>query len=342
VTGGPAGGRPAAGGPVSGVIDAHHHLWDPATRRHAWLDELPTLRRAFGPTEFGALAARHGVTGSVLVQVLADTAETEEFLALAAAGPLIAGVVGWADLADPGIAGELARLRARPGGDRLAGIRHLVQSEPDPDWLRRPAVRRGLRAVGAAGLAYDLLVRPAQLPAAVAVVSALPEVRFVVDHGGKPDIAAGQWEPWATLTAELAGRPNVWCKLSGLVTEAGDGWQPGQIARYAGWLLDRFGPGRLMFGSDWPVCTLAADYGQVQDLALAAVAGLTPAERDAVLAGNAVRCYELAPPAATAPAGGPAGGPAGEPPAGSPAGDSPAGGPATAPPGTGGPAVGGK
>ncbi len=125
------------------IIDAHHHLWDPAARRHEWLDALPRLRRAFGITEYGRLAAAHGVTASVLVQVLADTSETEEFLALAAAEPLIAGVVGWADLTAPGIAGELARLRGLPGGDRLAGLRHLVQSEPDPHWLARPRCAAG-------------------------------------------------------------------------------------------------------------------------------------------------------------------------------------------------------
>ena len=280
---------------MTAIIDAHHHLWDPAARRHEWLDGQPRLRRAFGISEFGRLATAHGVTASVLVQVLADTAETEEFLALAAAQPLIAGVVGWADLTAPGIAGELARLRELPGGDRLAGLRHLVQSEPDPQWLARPAVRRGLRAVADAGLAFDLLIRPAQLPAAIEAVSALEGVRFVLDHGAKPPIAAARREPWATMIGELAARPNVSCKLSGLVTEAGDGWQPAQVTPYAAWLLDCFGPDRLMFGSDWPVCLLAAEYAQVLDLALAATAGLSRAGRDAVLAGNAARAYGLPP-----------------------------------------------
>jgi L-fuconolactonase len=160
------------------IIDAHHHLWDPVTRRHAWLDPLPALRRPFTIGEFTGLAAARGVTGSILVQVLPSAAETAEFLALsgsgtgtlvagAAAGTLVAGVVGWADLTAPDVADQVARLRALPGGDRLAGSRHLVQDEPDPDWLDRPDVRRGLRALGEAGLVYDLLVRPAQLPAAI-------------------------------------------------------------------------------------------------------------------------------------------------------------------------------
>ncbi len=275
------------------VVDAHHHLWDPGTRRHAWLDELPPLRRPFRIGDFSQLAAAHSVTASVLVQVLASAAETGEFLALAARTPLLAGVVGWADLTAPGVAAELTRLRGLPGGDRLAGLRHLVQDEPDPDWLSRPDVRRGLRAVGDAGLVYDLLVRPGQLPAAIAVVRDLDSVRFVLDHGAKPDIAHGQAEPWSTLIGELAAAPNVSCKLSGLVTEAGPGWTAAQITPYADRLLACFGPGRLMFGSDWPVCTLAAGYGDVLGLAETVLARLSPAERDAVLAGTAASWYGL-------------------------------------------------
>jgi L-fuconolactonase len=276
------------------IVDAHHHLWDPGARRHTWLDALPQLRRPFGIPEFAQLATAHSVTASVLVQVLASTAETEEFLALAGRTPLLAGVVGWADLAAPGIADELARLRQLPGGGYLAGIRHLVQDEPDPDWLSRPDVRRGLRAVGDAGLAYDLLIRPGQLPAAVAAVRGLEGVRFVLDHGAKPDIAHGQAEPWSTLIGELATAPNISCKLSGLVTEAGPGWTPAQITPYVHRLLDCFGPARLMFGSDWPVCTLAAGYGDVLQLAVSTLQGrLSRAELDGVLAGTAVQWYRL-------------------------------------------------
>jgi len=276
------------------IIDAHHHLWDPGARRHTWLDALPQLRRPFGIQEFSQLAAENSVTASVLVQVLAAGPETEDFLALAAATPLVAGVVGWADLTDPGIGGELARLRQLPGGDRLVGIRHLIQDEADPDWLGRLDVRRGLRLVGGAGLAYDLLIRPGQLPAAIAAVRDLEDLRFVLDHGAKPDIAHGQREPWSSLIGELAAAPNVSCKLSGLVTEAGPGWQPAQITPYANRLLDCFGPGRLMFGSDWPVCTLAAGYGDVLRLAVTALAGrLSQAELTGVLAGNAARIYRL-------------------------------------------------
>ena len=276
------------------IIDAHHHLWDPGVRRHAWLDTLPSLRRPFGLDDFAPLAREHGVTASVLVQVLPSVAETGEFLAVAASGGLVAGVVGWADLTAPDVADQIARLRELPGGDRLAGLRHLVQDEPDPDWLDRAEVRRGLRALAGAGLAYDLLVRPAQLPAAIRVARDLPGGRFVLDHGGKPDIARGQYEPWASLVGELAACPNVAGKLSGLVTEAGPHWSAAQISPYASHLIDSFGPGRLMVGSDWPVCTLAASYAEVLDLAVSLLSSrLGAADVAAVLAGNAQAIYRL-------------------------------------------------
>jgi L-fuconolactonase len=155
-------------------------------------------------------------------------------------------------------------------------------------------VRRGLGAVGAAGLTYDLLVRPAQLPAALAVTGDLGDVRFVLDHGAKPDIASGGLEPWASLIGDLAARPNVYCKVSGLVTEAGPDWRPAQIAPYVDHLLDCFGPGRLIFGSDWPVCTLAAGYGEVLALVRDTLGSrLGPAQIDAVFAANAVAAYQL-------------------------------------------------
>jgi L-fuconolactonase len=306
------------------IIDAHHHVWDPATRRHGWLDGLPRLRRRFGPDDFRRAAAAQGVTASVLVQVLADPAETEEFLAIAgASGPggdvagpgaggpgagepearepgavSVAGVVGWVDLSGPDVAAEIARLRTLPGGPRLVGIRHLVQDESDPAWLDRPEVRHGLRAAGDAGLVYDLLIRPPQLPAALRVTAALDGVRFVLDHAAKPPIAAGVLQPWAAQIAELAARPNVACKVSGLVTEAAPGWRPDQLAPYVDVLVTSFGPDRLMFGSDWPVCLLAATYDEVTGLARDLLSRhLSPAELDLVFAATARSVYSLALPA---------------------------------------------
>jgi L-fuconolactonase len=291
------------------IVDAHHHVWDPAGRRHAWLDALPALRRRFDLSDFRQAAGAQGVTASVLVQALADVAETEEFLAAAAASGesgedeggegaavTVAGVIGWVDLEGPDVGGEIARLRELPGGGKLAGIRHLVQDEPDPGWLDRSAVRRGLRAVGAAGLVYDLLIRPGQLPAALRLTADLDSVAFVLDHAAKPQIAAGRLQPWAARMAQLGARPNVACKVSGLVTEAGPGWRSAQFTRYAEVIMASFGPDRLMFGSDWPVCTLAATYGQVLSLARALLSGqLSPAECDAIFGGTARSVYSLRP-----------------------------------------------
>jgi len=292
------------------IVDTHHHIWDPAARRHAWLDGLPGLRRRFGLTDYAAAAAG-SVTASVLVQVLASTEETEEFLALAAgsvkstAVPAVAGVVGWVDLTRGDVREEIGRLRELPGGDRLVGLRHLVQDEDSPEWLDRPEVRRGLRAAGDAGLPFDLLIRPPQLPAALRVTADLDSVAFVLDHGAKPAIAGGRAEPWSRLVGELAARPNVTCKLSGLVTEAGPGWTTDMITPYVDRLLDCFGPGRLMFGSDWPVCTMVASLGEVIALARTTLERrLGPAELDTVFRSNAIATYRLRFPGPDGEAGG--------------------------------------
>jgi L-fuconolactonase len=280
------------------VVDAHHHLWDPGVREYPWMagPALAPIRRPFTVEDLRRETAAAGVAHTVAVQAVGDLGETEELLAAAAAsGGLVAGVVGWVDLTAADVAGVLERLRAAPGGERLVGVRHQVQDEADPAWLGRADVRRGLRAVARAGLAYDLLVLVPQLPAARAAVAALPDARFVLDHAAKPAIAAGELEPWAGELAALARLPNVACKLSGLVTEARwDDWDADRIRPYADHVLGVFGPQRVMFGSDWPVCRLAASYGQVRELAEALVAGLSPAEREAVFHHTAAGAYRLA------------------------------------------------
>ncbi len=280
-------------------IDAHHHVWDLTLRPHSWLDapEMATVRRTFALDDLAPEAAAAGVTRTVLVQVLPDPTETREFLALAAGSDLVAGVVGWADLTrGPRLAEELAALRAGPGGDLLVGIRHLVQGEDDPDWLRRPDVRAGLAAVADAGLVYDLLVLPHQLPAAIDTARSLPGLVLVLDHLAKPPIATGRLDPWRALVTELAAEPNVHCKLSGMVTEADRlRWTPDDLRPYADTVLDAFGPDRTMFGSDWPVCLLAGTYEQVADAAASLTAQLSPTERHAVFAATAERAYRLRP-----------------------------------------------
>jgi L-fuconolactonase len=296
----------------AGRVDAHHHLWDPAVREQDWIDDrMMRIRRAFGPSDLAAAVEGLGVRRTVVVQSLAVAAETPELLAVAAGSDLVAGVVGWVDLTGPDVADHLAELGEHAGGSRLVGVRHLVQGEPDPRWLCRPDVRRGLAAVAAAGLTYDLLVRPHQLPAAVQTVRSLPELPFVLDHLAKPPIAAGTLDPWAGLLRQLAAEPNASCKLSGLVTEADwTKWTVADLRPFADTALDAFGPERVMFGSDWPVCLLAAvAYTDVVAAAEQLTGGLSAADRDAVFGGTAQRVYRLRPPAAgrrpgAAPAGG--------------------------------------
>ncbi|HSX98177.1 MAG TPA: amidohydrolase family protein, partial [Streptomyces sp.] len=251
-------------------------------------------RRDFTVEDLAPEARAAGVDRTVLVQTITVPEETPEFLALAADSDLVAGVVGWTDLTSPDVAAVLDGLRQGPGGEHLVGIRHQVQGEPDPRWLVRPDVLRGLAAVADAGLVYDLLVKPHQLPAAVEAASRLPQLTFVLDHAAKPPVASGELRPWAGETRRLAALPNTVCKLSGLVTEADwKTWSVGDLRPYADTVLDAFGPHRLMFGSDWPVCRLASDYREVLDTAEALLSGLGPAEHREVFAGTAVRVYGL-------------------------------------------------
>jgi len=248
------------------VVDAHHHLWDPAQRDYPWMgDELAAIRKRFDAGDLKPLLDANGIDRTVVVQTVSSLEETHEFLQAAADNEFIAGVVGWVDLTDPSVGKTLADLRRREGGSFLVAIRHQVHDEPDPEWLLQDNVQRGIAEVGEAGLVYDVLVRTRELPAALETVRRHPRVRFVVDHAAKPRIAAGSWDKaWETALAPLADHANVTCKLSGLVTEADwNAWTPGQLEPYVKRVLDWFGPERCMFGSDWPVCLLAAPYGDV-------------------------------------------------------------------------------
>jgi L-fuconolactonase len=282
--------------PHADVVDAHHHFWDLSVRDQDWITgpALAPLRRDFTLADLEPEARAVGVTATVLVQTIGVAEETPEFLAVAKGSDLVAGVVGWTDLTAPDVADTLAALRALPGGDRLVGIRHQVQGEPDPEWLLRADVRRGLAAVAEAGLAYDLVVVASQLPAAAKAAELLPGLTFVLDHLGKPPIASGAIQPWADHVAALAARPNTVCKLSGMVTEAAwDSWTPNGLRPYADTVLDAFGPARLMFGSDWPVSRLAASYAEVLDAARTVTDGLSESERNQVFATTARRVYGL-------------------------------------------------
>jgi L-fucono-1,5-lactonase len=278
------------------IVDAHHHVWDLGVRDQDWITgpALAPLRRDFLLDDYRRLAGAHGVSASVVVQTVTVPGETPELLAQAAASDLIAGVVGWTDLTAPGIADRIAALTELPGGPKLVGLRHQVQSEPDPDWLTRPDVLRGLAAVARAGLVYDLVITSGQLGQAARAAVAVPDLQFVLDHLGKPSIASGRTEPWAQDLRALAALPNTSAKLSGLVTEADwHRWQVADLRPYAEVALDAFGPARLMFGSDWPVCTLAASYPDVLAAARDLTGQLSPAEREVLFAGTATSVYGL-------------------------------------------------
>jgi len=247
------------------IVDAHHHFWDPERRAYPWMTgpELDPIRRPFGPGELRPLLVDNGVDRTILVQTVSSVAETQEFLETAAASEFVGGVVGWVDLASETVADTIATLV----GDLLVGIRHQVHDEPDPEWLLRDDVQRGVAAVGEAGLVYDLLVRTRELPAALEIVRRQRDTRFVIDHAAKPRIAGGAWDAeWERALAPFSDRPNVTCKLSGLVTEADwRSWTPEQLEPYIRRVVGWFGRERCMFGSDWPVCLLAASYAAVMD-----------------------------------------------------------------------------
>jgi L-fuconolactonase len=278
------------------VVDAHQHFWDPTRRDYPWMtDEHAAIRRHFGPEDLRPLLAPNGVDWTIVVQTIPSLDETHEFLQIAADTEFVAGVIGWVDLESSSVAKTLSRLRAEPGGNYLVGIRHQVHDERDGTWLMRKHVVRGIEAVGEAGLVYELLVRTRELPAALDVVSRLPEVRFVIDHIAKPRIAAGPVDPdWEMAMAPFSSCPNVVCKLSGMVTEASvSDWKPDDLVPYIRKGLGWFGADRCIFGTDWPVCLLAASYGQVVDALRYAVSDLKPADQEAIFGGNAIREYGL-------------------------------------------------
>ncbi|WP_380174293.1 amidohydrolase family protein [Kineococcus sp. DHX-1] len=264
------------------IVDAHHHLWDPSRREYPWMP--PALAAPFTTDDLRQETALAGVDRTVLVQTVSSAAETAEFCATAAASEgLIAGVVGWVDHTRD-VPTQLVGLAH---AEFLRGVRHQVEDEPDPDWLRRPDVVAAVRS--ARGLVVDLLVRFDQLPAAVALLDAVPDGEFVLDHGAKPPVGTDGFEPWRAGTAELARRENVVCKLSGLFTLD----HQELLGPAVDHLFTVFGPDRLVFGTDWPVSTLALDYPAVVARTRALLDAFSDDERSAVLAGNAVRTYRL-------------------------------------------------
>jgi len=271
------------------MLDSHLHLWDLAVRDQAWIPAGSPIRRSFGVRDLRSALAGTPVDGVILVQVINDADETADFIDCARNVDIVRGVVGWADLTSPDFAAALSVLTST---GHLAGIRHQALAEADPaGWLRSPGVRRSLAVLDAAGLPFDLMIRPAHFPAARAAARDHPGLQFVLDHLGKPPIAAGELEPWAAGLRALAAAPNVACKLSGLQTIASPKATYPELAPYLDIALEAFGPSRLIFGSDWPVSSQAAPYARVCEVAQAACSALSAGERAAVLAGNARAIY---------------------------------------------------
>jgi L-fuconolactonase len=277
---------------VNAIIDAHQHYWEVGRFDYGWDRQgLPALDRDFLPADLEPQLEAAHVARTILVQVLHTADETEWMLALAGAHSSIAGVVGWVDLTqDPEtVAGDLEALRRDP---RLVGIRHLVHEEADDDWLVRDDVLRGLSVLEAMDVPFDLLLRPRHLAHVPTLSARLPRLRMVIDHIAKPEIAQRRREPWRSDMLAAAANPNVWCKLSGMITEADlASWIPADLAPYVEATLEAFGPERLMYGSDWPVCTLAGSYDRVIG-ALRSVLGDADASVESLIfAESAVRFY---------------------------------------------------
>lgn len=277
----------------SAAVDAHQHFWRIARGDYGWMGpHVAPLLRDFMPGDLAPLMARAGVGRTVLVQAAETDAETDFLLDVADATPWVAGVVGWADLDDPGFPDRLAALRARP---KLVGLRPMLQELDDDAFILRPRVVEHLALVAESGLAFDVLGFTRHLPHVRDALRQVPGLRAVIDHGAKPEIAAGKLDPWRERIAALATLPGLHCKLSGLVTEADLlAWRLDDLRPYVDHLVACFGPQRLMWGSDWPVCTLAASYGEVSNVVRALLSPhLGPPEVESVFGKNALRFYGL-------------------------------------------------
>ncbi len=273
-------------------IDAHQHFWVYDQSEYAWIDDsMASLRRDFLPNDLKIELGRKGFQGSVAVQARQTLEETRWLLELATDASFILGVVGWVDLRSSNVRSQL---EAFAGNPKLVGIRHIVQSEPNDRFLLQPEFLRGISLLEEFDLAYDLLIYPKHLPVAAEFVRRFPRQRFVLDHLAKPPIKSGSLRPWERGMRELGTLPNVFCKLSGLVTEADwQNWKPEHIVPYMDVAFETFGPRRLMIGSDWPVCTLAASYTRAIDLVESYLSQHATEVQDAALGENAQQFWKL-------------------------------------------------
>jgi L-fucono-1,5-lactonase len=274
-------------------IDAHHHFWQFSAAEFGWISEaMPAIRRDFLPTDLVPEIRAVGIDGVVSVQARQTLEETRWLLQLANQNDFIKGVVGWAPLADANVRTQLAELASEP---KLRGIRHIVQDEPNDDFILGDDFNRGIAALKDVGLVYDILIYERQLPQAVEFVDRHPQQVFVLDHLAKPRAKENQLEPWRTNIRQIAERQNVYCKLSGLATEADwQAWTEPQLLPYLETVVEAFGPQRLMFGSDWPVCLLAVTYQNWHDLVARFCSRLSASEQTRIFGETAIEAYRLA------------------------------------------------
>jgi L-fuconolactonase len=275
------------------IIDTHVHFWNFDPVRDAWIDQtMEVIRKDFVPADVLKVADEQNVKGFVAVQADQSEVETHYLLSLARTHSEIKGVVGWLDLCDPNLNSQIENYSGEP---LLKGLRHIVQAEP-PGFMDRQDFRQGISALKDTGLTYDILVYAPQLEEAARLVSDFPDQPFILDHLGKPNIREGKLASWQRDLDNLAAYPNCYCKLSGLVTEAHwNSWTAAQLEPYLETALEAFGPNRLVFGSDWPVCRLAGTYSQVLELVLQVISNLSPIEQHQILWQNAIQFYNLNP-----------------------------------------------
>jgi L-fuconolactonase len=274
------------------IIDAHHHLWKYNSSDYGWMDDsMEVLKKDYLPSRLARLLTDSGVSGTVVVQARQILEETEWLLKMADEFPFIRGVVGWVDLRSGDLKTQLEIYAAHP---RMSGVRHVIHDEPDEDFMLRPAFLKGMEVLQEYGLTYDLLLFPQHLKNALRLVRRFPGTRFVLDHMSKPPIRSGRIHPWKEDIMALAGQPNVWCKVSGMVTEADrNRWRYEDLVPFMEVALEAFGTDRLMAGSDWPVCTLAGTYAEVMAVTRRFFGELSGNEQDKIFMQNAVDCYAL-------------------------------------------------
>jgi len=277
---------------VNNLVDSHQHFWQVGRFDYPWMTpEIDVLCHDYLPGQLEPILQRNGVHQTIVVQASNSVAETKWLLALADQNQFIAGVVGWVDLQSANVGEQLAELAAHP---KFKGVRHLVESEPADDWLAQESVIKGLRELESRKVSYDLLVHTRHLKHAKRAIDECPELRFVVDHLAKPPVARGDVDEWARQLKPIAAGQNVWCKLSGLVTEANwTSWRIEDFIPYVDKALEYFGPGRMMFGSDWPVCVLAASYEQVLEAFNTLLADLGDEDRELIFSKNATQFYRI-------------------------------------------------